>query len=238
MTTMTIINLSTRTIENYMGACNYHFNGCDEISNVYCVVNNATAHIKARIPGTSTGRTYEINVTVQTDGRSIISTNCTCPIGHRCKHINKVLYRIRDSYGGTPIPGLTQQQIQQQANHAAQIQRGARVYLAITAKSECDSGSDYNYSRYRRENFDQEILGVFFSLNAANRCAKLYVRDDLGHDEEFDDDMSDEEDDDDDDDNDEYCWDDEEDYCGDENAFTKVWVESRAIEDATAQFHR
>jgi len=143
-----------------------------------------------------------------------------------------VLYRIRDSRG-TPIPGPTQQQ----ANHAAQLQRGARVYLAITSKSECDSGIDYNYSRYRRENFDQEILGVFFSLNAANRCAKLYVRDDLGHDEEFDDDMSEEEDDDDDDD-DEYCWDDEEDYCGDENAFTKVWVESRAIEDATLQFHR
>jgi hypothetical protein len=63
------------------------------------------------------------------------------------------------------------------------------------------------------------------------------VRDDLGHDEEFDDDMS-EEDDNDDDENDEYCWDDEEDYCGDENAFTKVWVECRAIEDATLQFHR
>jgi hypothetical protein len=50
-------------------------------------------------------------------------------------------------------------------------------------------------SRYIKDNFDQEILGIFFSLATANRCAKSYLENDLGQDVDEDDEMDDEEDD-------------------------------------------
>jgi hypothetical protein len=48
----------------------------------------------------------------------------------------------------------------------------ASVYIAFACKADMDSGSDYRYSATCKENFEQETLGVFFSVNAANRCAK------------------------------------------------------------------
>ena len=158
--------------------------------------------------------------------------------------INKVLHRIRNSRE-SPIPGPSQQQIQQQINRAAQFRRGAYVYLAITSKSEVDSGSDYRYSQNINDNYDQEILGVFFSLTAANQCAKYYVQNELGQDADEDDDRGDEMDDekDDEDDNEddleEFCWDGSDKGVYEEgvNAYCKVWVECRAIDDATPRFH-
>ena len=111
----------------------------------------------------------------------------------------------------------------------------AHVYLAITSRSEADSGSDYRRLRYVKENYDQEILGVFFSLALANDCARSYVEDELGrdlHDEEEEEEEEEE------DDLDDFVWDgsDEGIYEEDSNSFRKVWVECRAIEDATPRF--
>ena len=230
---------------------------CKDISEIYIVTNDDdTASIKARIPGAATGLTRTVNVTVETDGESILSAECNCPVAerfrpgyHRCKHVQKVLYRIRDSQV-TPIYGPTQQQLQRKANHDAQSQCCARVYLAMTSKSDDYSFSGYNIPRFQLEDFDQKILGVFSSLSAANRCAKLYVEDDLDKDlvdgedenlwvdEESDDDDMGNEETDDDDDQFEFSWESKGEFRREgEYEFsivTKVWVDSRAMEDAAA----
>lgn len=228
--------------------------GCKDISEIYIVINDDdTSSIKARIPGAATGLTHTVNVTVETDGESILSTNCNCaaverfrPGIQRCKHVQKVLYRIRDSQL-TPIHGPTQQQLQRNANHDAQeVQHRNRVYLAITSTSDDYSFSGYKIPRFQLENFDQKILGVFSSLSAANRCAKSYLEDeldkdleddedqDLWVDTESDDDMDNEETDD--DDHFEFLWQSKGEFRREgEYEFsivTKVWVESRALEDA------
>ena len=100
----------------------------------------------------------------------------------------------------------------------------------------------------------KKILGVFSSLSAANRCAKLYVEDDLDKDlvdgedenlwvdEESDDDDMGNEETDDDDDQFEFSWESKGEFRREgEYEFsivTKVWVDSRAMEDAAAWFHR
>jgi len=97
------------------------------------------------------------------------------------------------------------------------------------------------------QNYDQQVLGVFFSKAQANRRAMAYVQDDLGDDlnddeEDMDEDDEEEEsdneeaEDEEDDDNDTFVWDDEDDADGYE--YNKVWVERRAIEDASQQFHK
>ena len=232
---MTSICLQKATIDAYMGE--ERFNVCDDISRIHIAVNGSEARVKACIPGSSTRRTYVIDVTVRTNGQSILRTSCTCPVGYKCKHINKVLYRIRSSQTN-PISGPSRHQI----NGAAQIQRGACVYLAITSKSEADSGSDYRYSRYIKDNFDQEILGIFFSLATANRCAKSYLENELGQDVDEDDEMDDKEDDKEDDEEDleEFFWDGSDEGIFDEDdcdAYNKVWVKCHAIEDASTRFH-
>jgi hypothetical protein len=59
--------------------------------------------------------------------------------------------------------------------------RRASVCIARVCKSEFDSGSDYRRSYFAMDNYDQEILGVFFSNSQANQCAKKYVKKDLSH---------------------------------------------------------
>jgi len=117
----------------------------------------------------------------------------------------------------------------------------ASVYIALSCKSEIDSGSDYRRSYFIKENFDQQILGVFFSKSLANECAKNYVRDDLEYDLGEDDDDMDEEEEEEVDSDDEECFNwDSSDFgeYDDNNAFDKVWVEQRAIEDASPRFRR
>ena len=259
ITAMTSINLKTETIDKWMHGHEF-VHGCKDISKIYIVINDdETANIKARIPGASTGLARTVKVTVETDGESILSTDCTCaavegirPGYHRCKHVQKVLYRIRDSQV-TPMYGPTQQQEQRNANHGAQeVQHGNRVYLAITSKSDDEWKSSKNHprgSRHNLENFDQKILGVFSSLSAANRCAKSYVEDDLDKnlkddedhdlwvDTESDDDMDNEETDD--DDQFDFFWESKGEFCQEGCGYefsivTKVWVESRALEDTAA----
>ena len=256
ITAMTSINLKTETIDKWMHGHEF-VHGCKDISKIYIVINDdETANIKARIPGASIGLARTVKVTVETDGESILSAACNCaavegirPGVHRCKHVQKVLYRIRDSQV-TPICGPKQQR---KANHGAQeLQHGNRVYLAITSKSDDEWKSSKNHprgSRHNLENFDQKILGVFSSLSAANRCAKSYVEDDLDKnlkddedhdlwvDTESDDDMDNKETDD--DDQFEFFWESNGEFCQEGCGYefsivTTVWVESRALEDAAA----
>lgn len=96
----------------------------------------------------------------------------------------------------------------------------------MTSKSEIDSGSDYRRSRYVRENYDQLILGLFFSsingqptyatddskMKKKKKMMIIMVRGEL------------------------FTWSNEESSYDD--SYSKVWLEERAIEDASAACHK
>lgn len=207
------------------------------------------ATIEACIPATTSfERYYKIVVDVDENGSRIIDSRCTCPVGYKCKHIHKVLCRITLS-GDAPILPPSKQ-VQRDEHRARQLARGCCVYLAICCRSEINM-RDYLGSP---KDFDQKILGAFFSMKQANECARAYVMEELdqaskeekeeevvvaeekedrdgsqgrmedggdweGYEEEF-------------------AWDgsDDGDYEG--INFLRVWVERRAIEDASTDFHK
>ena len=110
------------------------------------------------------------------------------------------------------------------------MNRGAVVYIAFTCKSEFESG-DYRYSYFHKDKFDEEMLGVFFSLEQANKCARNYTTEEFGV--NLDDDDFDQE-------NDIFEFDSCDSDCGDGhncNYYNKVWVECKPIEDASRRFH-
>jgi hypothetical protein len=237
---MTNIPLNRATIGAYVG-CN-RFNSCREISRIHLEYDSGHAqfaNVEAWIPAsTSPKGNYKIIARVASNGSHIVQTGCTCPVGHMCKHINKVLCRLA---GPLPIGGPDQHTLQERARkyQAALRVEHASVYMAIACKSEFDSGSDYNRSNYIKENYDKQILGIFFSLAAANACAKAHRNELCGGDDEEDDDLDIDDDDDDDDDLELFCYDGSDDHnFDDQNGFDKVWVERRAIQDASRDFHR
>lgn len=229
---MTMIALRKQTIDAYMGSNN--FRGCQDISSIHVEYEEDTsgrmvANVAARIPASTTNqRNYEISVHLHPQGTSIYRSFCTCPIMNKCKHIHKVLHRIRQSRE-IPIPAPSRQHLERVARRqrlAEQMQH-ASVFVAFACKSELDSGSDYRRSMFVRDKYDQKVLGVFFSMAQANRRAKEYVQDELGH----------ELDDEDDEDEWDFDWDDEELGPDEDNEHNKVWVEQFAIEDASRNFH-
>ena len=196
--------------------------------------------VEARIPASSSSqREYKIEIYLADGGRSIFGSNCSCPIGYKCKHIHKVLCRIAGSKD-EPLPGPNnhqKKQLDREKLCEKQFRRGTCVYLAFACQSELDSESDYRRSAMCKDKFDEQLLGVFFSVAQANKCARNYVEDELEMDigEGDDEDELKEEDA---EEEDAFVWDgsDYDEYDG--SAFDKVWVECRAIEDASKHFHR
>jgi len=232
---MSRIPLGKKTISAYCGGNRY--NACQDISSIHVQydVDEGFAKVEASIPATTSRQGfYQILVKVRPDGRRIKATSCTCPVGYKCKHIHKVLCRISQS-PQNPIPGPSREHREREARRQrlADQMEHASVYIALACKSELDSGSDFRRSYFVKDNFDQQILGVFFSKKEANRCAKNFL--------EWDDDEEDMEEDEsmDSDDEETFVYDgsDDGDY-DEENAFQKVWVEQRAIEDASPRFHK
>ena len=232
------------TIRSYCGTTSYR--PCREIDDIhveYVERGDKMVHkIEACIAASTTNeRAYEICVEVHPRGKRIYRSYCTCPVGGECKHIYKVLCRIASSVDDPIYPSekyLKRNQKRQQ--ESKQIARGASVYIALACKGEPDSGSDYRYSARVKDNYDQEILGVFFVCELANQCAKEYVEETLGY-ALHDDDEEEEEGDEDDDDVEDYCegpfeWDNECNVSGYE--YDRVWVELHAIEDASARFRK
>ena len=221
---MTTIPLQVATIHRYMRET--RFRPCEDIENVFLRIEGGDAKVTARIPASSTryGH-YTIKARVQLDGTAIQSANCTCPIGLRCKHINKVLLHIAGQVpiGGPDAENLQREERRRQYNRQMQH---ASVYLALACKSESDSGSDYRRSYYTKDNYDQEVLGVFFSPRQAVQCARAHVEE-LGYEIGEDDD-----------DEEHFEFDSEEigEYDED-NASDRVWIEQFAIEDASPRFH-
>ena len=162
----------------------------------------------------------------------IVNSSCTCPVGYRgCKHINKVLLRIRNSRN-SPIPSPSREHLEAQRrirNQQIQMARGACVYIAYACKSE-PGGSDFSYQS-TKDKFDEETLGVFFSRRQANMCAKNYIINELEllDDDDFNDEAMDYY-------NFEY---DGQEYGHEPSGYGyyhKVWVECKAIEDASPTF--
>lgn len=199
-----------------------NFNGCREISRIHVTeTRNGMFNVEARIPGTRTFSSYyEIQVTISSHNR-IVNSSCSCPVNYRCKHINKVLLRIRNSRN-SPIPSPSRS-IQNRQN---QIARGACVYIAYACCKSEPSDSSYPPTKV-----NEETLGVFFSQRRANLCARNYVINELEllEDDDFDDEDMDDD-----------CFE----YDGEEYGetscsygyFDKVWVECKAIEDASRTF--
>lgn len=190
--------------------------------------------VQAKIPAASTRQgMYDITMYIRPSGSEILDAFCTCPVSRKCKHIHKVLKRVEQSVQN-PIPGpglAARARRRAEAQRRADMLEHASVYIAFTCKSEVDSGSDFRRSMYAKESFEQEILGVFFSKQQANQCAKNYVEENFEEEEE---EEQEEE---------EYEFDDDESFVWeDENCegmeFDKVWVERRAIEDASPRFRK
>lgn len=222
---MTSIPLRMNTVRSYLGS--NHHNSCQDISKIHIRSNEDGSYtVEARIPASTTSqRDYSIRVNISGSGSRISGTSCSCPVGYKCKHINKVLRRIVSSTD-SPLPVAGPNTRRQEQDR--QFARGAYVYLAISCQSEIDSGSDYRRSHTCKSNFNQEILGLFFSLRKANQCARDFVVDEL--DQELDEDLLE--------DDTEFVWDGSDYEAYDGNTFDKVWVESRPIEDASSRFHK
>lgn len=230
---MATIHLKPETVSAYMGKEN-KFNGCREIQSIICREETPSRWtIEARVPTLSTNFTpYTICITVEKDGSAIHKTTCNCPVGWKCKHVNKVLQRMIDS---------SKNPIAERPNYKRKvIETKAKVYIAYAYKYYEYPGRGREYSCERHlidESEGYETLGMFFSKRAANRCAKERAYPD------------DEEEEEDDDDNDSVNTqlfyfnsqdDGPEEYkyyeCG-EFAFEKVWVECRTINDPSPEFH-
>lgn len=167
---MTSIPLTMSTVRDYMGGASY--NPCRDISNIHVRHEGHSAKVVARIPASSTRQGhYDVEVSLRPNGRAILDSTCSCPVGYRCKHVYKVLCRIA---APEPIGGPDRHTLQREARRRRQAEQmeHASVYIALACKSEMDSGSDYRRSHFIKDNFDQKILGVFFSKTLANQCAK------------------------------------------------------------------
>ena len=237
---MTSIPLQYATIRSYLGTTD--FNSCQEISRIHLEYNvdRNEAEVEARIPAATTRQgEYRISVRVRPNGSAILGSRCSCPVGSKCKHIFKVLRRVARSSQEPicgPAPGHSRADRRAASRRRSEMLEHASVYLACACKSELDSGSDFMVSMYVKDNYDQEILGVFFSKQMANQCAKEHVLE-LGYELDAEDNEEDEDLDSDDEEN--FVWDGSDfGECNDENSFDKVWVERHAIEDASRRFHR
>lgn len=182
---------------------------------------------------TSNQGTYNVKLVAREHDGRFLSATCSCPIGGGggCKHICR-LYELAMTQDVLPNPAYLHRANKRRRQEDLIAERVC-CFVAFASKSEIETG-DWNSSVDRRENFDAEILGIFFKIHAANALAKEHARD-LG----FEDDEEEGEDEDEDEDEDEedlFAWDNEEE--ADEYWYHKVWVEKRAIEDASPLFHK
>jgi len=238
-----IPNLSLVTIQQ-RGGSNYAKRDSVQVYLKHKSVDAASGVIKveARCVAQSTNQGfYDVVIEARNTG-IIISSSCSCPMGSLCcKHWCAVLV-IAATTAIAQNPAFIQRNAKRQRT-ADLLQQNVKVYIALKSKSELDSGSDYNMSRYVRENFDTEILGVFFKLKAANKRAKeaaceLGFEDDEEEEEDEDEEEEEEkeeEEEDDDEDEEMFSWSNDDQM--EEDYFDRVWVEERPLEDASPQFH-
>ena len=183
---------------------------------------------------------YNVKLTALRQNGLLISSSCSCPIGEsgHCKHACRLIELAITQH--IPVNPVYLQRSRKRRRQQDLIAQGVSCYIALASKSELDSGSDWNYARSVKDNYDQKILGIFFSRRAANKRAKEMAAE-LGWEDDEDEDENEDGDEDEDgngEDDELFIWSNEEDPDLDEQFFEKVWVEERPIEDASAQFHK
>ncbi len=67
------------------------------------------------------------------------------------------------------------------------------MYIAFACETDADCG-DWRHNQQNKDMFNEELLGVFFSLTKANKCAKEHGKD-ISQDYEDDEEDSDEDED-------------------------------------------
>lgn len=230
--------LTKQEIVEYLGTTS--FNDCRGISIIHLEHNDNKPNediVKAWIPPSSTSRgDYVITIRIHRIVGSILGSHCTCPVSHKCKHIHKVLGRIRRSVR-QPLPGPSAAYLSRVAvaRKKKQKMKHAKVWIAMTCKSEMDDG-DWHYGDQKDE-WDHQTLGVFLSGREADNCAKQHVKTVL--DPHYDDDYEDMDDEEDDTGGFEWSGDELEIFVDEvRRVYAKVWVEPHAIEDATNRFRK
>lgn len=112
---MSSIPLTLTAIESYIGGG--RSNACHAIKYIHVQydIERNLANIEAHIPASTTNQgDYKISVQLETGRGSIRRASWNCPIGHKCKHIYKVLHRIEKS-NQYLIPGPSEQVTEQDA---------------------------------------------------------------------------------------------------------------------------
>lgn len=228
---MTIPNLTINEVIRLAGASNYQKSNDTDMDSIHSIVDidEEELTIEAVFSAQSSNQgKYNVKIVANSVTGEILMTNCSCPVGGCCKHCCKVLVESTKRIIA-PNPVYIERDAKRRRTENLK-QQDICVYVVLTCKSESDSGSDYNYSAHVKDNFDQEILGIYFTLTKANKLAKEHVAELNCNDDD------EEEEDDDDEDVNLFSWSGEED-C-EEDSYSKVWVEKRPIEDASIAFHK
>jgi len=178
---------------------------------------------------------YNVKLVARQNDGLLLSCRCSCPIGSSgdCKHCCRLLQEALTR--NIPANPEYIRRFRKRRRQRELIAQGISCHVAVVCKSENDSGSDWNHAPYVKDNYDQKILGIFFSRREANKRAKKHAQE-LGM--ASDDEDEDEEEDEDDQDQELFTWSNDDDGDNYEDWCYKVWVEERAIEDASAQFHK
>jgi hypothetical protein len=98
----------------------------------------------------------------------ILMIDCSCPVRGCWKHCCKVLMESTKRIIA-PNPVYIKRNAKRHRIENLK-QQDICVHVVLTCKSESDSGS-----AYVKDNFDQEILGIYFTLTKSNKCAKEHV---------------------------------------------------------------
>ena len=128
---------------------------------------------------------------------------------------------------------VSKEQGDESCSQTTQELAAARNELAAIKEKLQDCG-DWR-DKQNKDKFNEELLGVFFSITKANKCAKEHVKYEISQEYEDDDKDSDVEEDEDEEDDSLYTWNNEDSNDGD--TYHRVWVERKCIEDVTDSFH-
>ena len=104
-------------------------------------IESTKGTIRATVKG-SAGAKYQLAISVgEQDGRAIVNGECTCPVGHNCKHVAAVLFAQRE-FGGVPVahsaskpPGAVSPRARALMAEASSVQAPAAHVSAVSGLS-------------------------------------------------------------------------------------------------------
>ena len=179
--------------------------------------------LEALCRGITAGSMYTVKC--RGTGCKVTGSGCNCLDSHKrgngCKHVCAVLLEVVDYEEEARI-----------AKAEVRKKKKCGVYVALKAFSDSDSGSDYRFSGMHKENYNFEVLGIYFNLKNANQRAHEEVTKIAGYDENGEDDDEDENE-----GTELYSWEDDRPPDDAFSGVPRVWVEHRAVEDPSRRFH-